>query len=118
MPFEVERGDLDSGVVVLALTGSLTMGNQLMKLEWLVEELVKDQRNKIVLEMSGITYLDSSAIGVLVGCNSKVAASGGQMRLAAVTARVAAVLSISKIDTVLVIDPTCDDAASALAVNP
>lgn len=118
MPFDVERSDLESGVVILALTGSLTMGNQLMKLEWLVEELIKEEHNRIVLEMSGITYLDSSSIGVLVGCNGKIAASGGQMRLAAVTARVATVLSISKIDTVLLIDPTRDDAASVLAAKP
>lgn len=115
MPLDVERSDLESGVVLLALTGSLTMGNQLMKLEWLVEELIKEEHNRIVLEMSGITYLDSSSIGVLVGCNGKIAASGGQLRLAAVTARVAAVLSLSKIDTVLSINPTQGDAVSALA---
>src|SRR5579862_8166089 len=34
MPFEVERSALDSGVTVLALSGSMTMGNQLQQLEW------------------------------------------------------------------------------------
>ena len=66
MPFEVERTALDSGVMVLSLSGSMTMGNQIQQFEWTLQELTKKNQNRIVLDMSKITYVDSSAIGVLV----------------------------------------------------
>ena len=50
MPFEQQRTDHESGDVIVALTGTLTMGNELMKLEWVIEEILKEQHNKIVLD--------------------------------------------------------------------
>lgn len=117
MPFETDRKELDSGVLVLTLSGTMTMGNQLQKFEWLVEELTKKQQNRIVVDMSQINYLDSSAIGVLMACHGMVKTSGGQMRLAGVSERVATVFKITGVDGVLVSDATRDEAVSALASN-
>ncbi len=61
MPFEVERSALDSGVTVLVLSGSMTMGNELQQLEWTLQELTRKNQNRIVLDMSKISYLDSAA---------------------------------------------------------
>ncbi|HJT86290.1 MAG TPA: STAS domain-containing protein [Bryobacteraceae bacterium] len=118
MPFEVERSTLDSGIMVLALSGTMTMGNQLQQLEWAVQDLAKAKQNKIVLDMSRITYLDSSAIGVLVGCHGLVRDSGGQLRLAGVTTRVGTIFKMSGVDAVLSVDPTRDHAVSVLAPKP
>lgn len=118
MPFETERKDLDSGVVVLSLSGTMTMGNQLQQLEWTVGELMKTNQNKIVVDMSRITYIDSSAIGILVACHGKVRGSGGQMRLAGVGERVLSVFKMVGIDNVLALDPTADASAAAFAAAP
>jgi len=117
MPFEVERSALDSGVMILALSGSMTMGNQLQQLEWDLQQLSKKNQNRIVLDMSKITYLDSSAIGVLIGCHGSLRDSGGQLRLAGVTSRVSAVFKMTGVDKVLSVDPTRDDSVSALAAS-
>lgn len=118
MPFETERKTLDSGVVVLSLSGTLTMGNQLQQLEWTVDELVKGNHNKVVIDMSRATFIDSSAIGVLVTCHGKVRKSGGQMRFAGVADRVLSVFQLVGIDNVLSLDPTADDSAAVLAAIP
>ena len=117
MPFEVVRSALDSGVIVLALSGSMTMGNQLQQFEWTLQELTKKNQNRIVLDMSTISYIDSTAIGVLLGCHSSVKTSGGQLRLAGVTSRVSAVLKMTGVDKVLSLDPTRDDSVSALSTS-
>ena len=117
MPFEVERSALDSGVIVLALSGSMTMGNQLQQLESSIQELTKNNQNRIVLDMSKITYLDSSAIGMMVGCHGSLRTSGGQLRLAGVTPRVAAVFKMTGVDKVLSLDPTRDDSVAALSAG-
>jgi anti-anti-sigma factor len=117
MPFEVERTALDSGVTVIALSGTMTMGSQLQQLEGTLQELTKKNQNRIVLDMSKISYIDSSAIGVLIACHSSVRGSGGQLRLAGITSRVGAVLKMSGVDKVLNVDPTRDDSVSALSAS-
>jgi anti-sigma B factor antagonist len=117
MPFEVERSALDSGVTVLALSGSMTMGNQIQQFEWTLQELTKKNQNRIVLDMSKILYVDSSAIGVLVACHGSLKGSGGQLRLAGVTSRVSAVFKMTGVDKLLNVDPTRDDSVSALSAS-
>ena len=114
MPFEVERSALDSGVTVLALSGTMTMGNQLQELEWAVEELSRTLQNRVVFDMTGITYLDSSALGVLIGCHSTMRKCGGQLRIAGINDRVGAILTMTGVDTVLSLDPSRDHSVTAL----
>jgi anti-sigma B factor antagonist len=117
MPLEVNRTESNSGVIVLALSGRLTMGNQLQHFEWSVADLVKEMKNKIVLDMSGVDHLDSSGIGVLVNCNAVVRNSGGQLRLAAVTDRVQGLLKMTGVGDLLQSNPTRDDAVAAIAAG-
>jgi anti-anti-sigma factor len=118
MPFQAERSALDSGVMVLALSGTMTMGNQLEQLESAVRAMATSNRYRIVLDMSRITYLDSSAIGVLVSCHGTVRHAGGQLRLAGVTARVGTIFKMTGVGELFTLDPTRDIAVSALAPKP
>jgi anti-sigma B factor antagonist len=112
MPFETNRTPLESGVLALTLSGTMTMGTQLQRFEWMVEELTKNQQNRIVVDMSGVTYVDSSAVGVLVACHGMVKQAGGQFRLAGLSDRVAKILKMAGVDMVLLIDPNRDAAVA------
>ena len=118
MAFQVERSALDSGVMVLTLSGTMTMGNQLEQLESAVRELATARQNRIVLDMSRISYLDSSAIGVLVSCHGTVRSSGGQLRLAGVTTRVGTIFKMTGVSQLFSLDPSRDASVSALAAKP
>jgi len=115
MPFEITRTPLATGIVVLTPIGTMTMGSQLQRFESTVEELVKNHQNRIVADMSNVTYLDSSAIGALVGCQGVVKNSGGQFRLAGLTDRVAKIFRISGVEGVLLIDANREAAVAKLA---
>ena len=114
MPFEVKQSSLDLGVELLELSGTMTMCGQLKQLEWKIEELIKAEQPKVVLDMAKITYLDSSAIGVLVGCSGVLKNAGGGMGLAAVTDRVAQIFKITGLTQILVCSPTVAAAAQSL----
>ena len=101
MPFDVISSALESGVQVLTLSGTMTMGPQLQKFELMVENMTKEQENRIVVDMSKISYLDSSAIGVLVACHGLTKNSGGQLRLAAIASRVGMIFKMAGVDGVL-----------------
>lgn len=114
MPFETEQSILDSGVSVLTVSGHMTMGNQLQRFEWMIEELTKKSQNRIVIDMSGVAYIDSSAIGVIIACHGLVTNSGGQLRLACVTNRVGTIFKMAGVDDVLPKNQTREEAVSAL----
>jgi anti-sigma B factor antagonist len=69
------------------------------------------------MDMSKISYLDSSGIGVLVKCSALVKNSGGQLRLAAVEERVMATLRMLGLEGVLAISTSRDEAVSAIALG-
>jgi anti-anti-sigma factor len=115
MALEMEHTVLDSGVQLLALSGTMSMGNLLQKFEWTLGDLVKKQQHRIVVDISQITYVDSSAIGVLVNCHSVVKNAGGQLRIAGATERVDRLLKMTGVDALLVRDPTRAAAVAALS---
>jgi anti-sigma B factor antagonist len=104
MPFQLERSSHNSGTEVFKLSGTLTMGTQLQSLEWALEDASKQQGRAVLLDMAGVSYIDSSAVGVLMASNGLFSRSGGQMRLAGVTDRVLHILKLTKVDTILSID--------------
>lgn len=108
MPFEQQRIDHESGAIILALKGTMTMGNQLMSLEWAIEELLKSQHLKIVVDMTDISYLDSAAIGVVINCSGKVNAAGGKLRFANPSERVVSTFKLARIYDVLSPDATVE----------
>lgn len=109
MPLKVDRSTLDSGVECLTLAGNLTLGRDAQQLEWTVEELIKNQKTRIVFNLAEVSYVDSAGIGILVGCHGRAEAAGGQLRITGLAERVTLVLKVTKVDSILNIDPTFED---------
>ena len=115
MPLKVDRSTLESGVEVIVLTGSLTLGRDAQSFEFMVEELIKSQHKRMVVNMAEVSFVDSAGIGIVVGCHGKVTTAGGKLRWAGVTPRVLNVLKITKVDSILHLDASVADSLKALA---
>ena len=113
----VEHKTIAPDIQLLELNGRLVLGRESQRLEWQVEELVKAQKTKLILDMSQVPYVDSAGLGVLVGCNSKIKNAGGEMRLAGVEARVLQLLTLAFLDKIFTIDATVGDATKALGAS-
>ena len=114
MSLKVERASHATGIEVLTVSGSLTLGRDAQHFEWTIEDMVKNNQNRIVVDLSAVPFVDSAGIGILVGCHGKVFKSGGQFRLAGPTERVINVLKITKVDSILVMDPNVAESVRAL----
>lgn len=64
--------------------------------------------DRIDVDMSGVTFLDSSGIGVLVAAQRLAASRGATLMLREPTAMVRMVLEIANLDGILVRDPAND----------
>jgi anti-sigma B factor antagonist len=77
---------------------------------------IKAGRNHIVLDLSDVTFIDSTAIGVIAGTIEKLnPAGGGSLAIVSEHEKVLEILEITGLESVLSVHATRDDAISALA---
>jgi anti-sigma B factor antagonist len=101
------------GVTILAVDRRLKGS-----LEWLlkerIDELVRKGRLQIVVDLKQVPYVDSSEIGRLIRAHISVRRAGGRVRLCNLSEKVSAVLRMSKLDTVLDLYETEEEALGSL----
>jgi anti-sigma B factor antagonist len=109
---EIQTKDLPPDIVVLEIKGRITLGRESKQLEWAVETLVGEGRKKVILDLSGVTNVDSTGIGIIVMSAGKLKKAGGELRVAGATAHVEEVLKMTNIDQIVVLHSTTAAAAS------
>jgi anti-sigma B factor antagonist len=76
-----------------------------------IRDLVSKGKNKILLNLADVTYIDSSGIGELVSAFTTVRNQSGELKLLKLTKKVHDLLQITKLYTVFDIK---DDEATAV----
>jgi len=102
-------------VAIVDISGRIVLGEG----SGLVRETIKDLLGRgelrVVLNVSGVTYLDSSGLGELVGAYASARNKGGEIKLAAVPNKLDALLQLTKLYTVFAAYPTESAAVAAFA---
>lgn len=101
--------EADTDAAVLECSGRLNMVSAPAFREQ-VAKVVDGGRNRLVVELSGVDFMDSSGLGALVGCLKTARQAGGDLRIAAPSEQVAMVLKLSNIDKILRTYPDGDAA--------
>ena len=104
-PLEIEH--VDRGV--LSLRGPLTMEN----VSPFLNAIRREQSPTVILDFSGVPYLDSSGLGSLVSAYTSCQKSGRRVALTGVNKRVMKVFEITKVEDVFLMFPTLSDALEA-----
>ncbi len=87
-------------VTVLDLAGRITLGEGSSTMRDALKEVLAQGHNKILLNLSEVSYIDSSGIGELVSAFTTVTNQGGQLKLNGLNKRVKDLLQITKLYTV------------------
>ncbi len=95
------RQRLVGDVTVLDLTGRMDWGDREVSLAALVETLLGQERSRIVLNLEGVPFIDTKGIAELVASHVTAKKRGGQLKLAGPQKHARDVLSVTKLDTVL-----------------
>lgn len=109
MKFKTREVD---GVTILDLSGRITLGEGSGTLRDAVRDLISKGSKKMLLNLGGVDYIDSSGLGELVAAYTAVKNSGGDLKLVNLTKKVSDLLVITKLATVFDVK---DDEASAVA---
>jgi len=106
---EEERG----AHTILKISGTLALGDSTRALQERFEEVASERTGAVMLDLSELEHLDSTAIGVFVGGLKKFEALGRRFYLVNPRDRVASVFRITHLDSVFRTFPSVD---AALAV--
>jgi anti-sigma B factor antagonist len=98
-------------VSVVDVAGRITLGEGASALRENIRGLVGKGNKKILLNLSDVSYIDSSGIGELVSGFTTVTNQGGVLKLLGLTKRVKDLLQITKLYTVFEV---FDDEATAV----
>ena len=86
-------------VTLVAASGRITLGEEVTSLRDQILKLAASGRNKIVLNLADVSYVDSSGMGELVSVYSSVRNQGGMLKLLNLTKRVQDLLRMTKLST-------------------
>ena len=93
---ERQAGD----VTILDLSGEVRIGEGSVALRDSIRKLADSGKKKILLNLAGVKYIDSTGIGELIARYTTVSREGGQLKLLNLTDRVQNLLVITKLLTV------------------
>ena len=99
------------GITVIDASGRITLGEGASAFRDLIRDLAAKGDKKILLNLSDVTYIDSSGIGEMVSGYTTVTNHGGVLKLLGLNKRVKDLLQITKLYTVFEVH---EDEASAI----
>jgi len=86
-----------NGIAVIKVDGKITIGAGDQQLR---DVIASASSNKILLDLSGVTTIDSSGIGELVGSYTTVTNKGGKLKLLHLPAKLNELLHVTQLITV------------------
>ncbi len=98
MTLKIESRQAD-GVTIVACTGRIVFGEESNALREELKRILGSTR-QVVLNLSGVTYIDSGGLGTLVGVYSSARSAGADIKLTGLGQRLRDVLQITKLVTV------------------
>jgi len=87
------------GVLIVDCHGRIVFGEESANLRDTVKKLINENKN-IVLNLSGVSYIDSGGLGTLVALYTSAQNNGGKIKLASLTPRVGDLLQVTKLVTI------------------
>lgn len=109
MTLEIQSRQADNGVTVVAPTGRLDVAGA-PTLKEAISEALKSGEPRVVLDMEGISFVDSTGLGSVIAALKQIRSSKGDLRLAAPNQQVRVVLELTTLDRVFPYYSSVEDA--------
>jgi anti-anti-sigma factor len=125
VPLTIQRKEIQPGIVVLELIGRLTpsreeFGEQLFgdpvessqDLDWQLLDLLEKERKRVVFDLAGLQFVDSTGVGLIVKCSVALRKAGGELRVVGAAGWVEKTLKMMHIDQMIGFYPDIETAVA------
>lgn len=101
------------GVRIISLSGKITIGAGDVMLRELINESLEAGHGKILLDLGGITAIDSSGIGEMVASYTSARNRGAQLKLVNLSKKINDILQVTQLITVFDVFADEDEAVQS-----
>lgn len=112
MALRIDAKD-SNGVTIVTLAGRVTLGDESSQLRSRIKELLGQGKQRMVLDLGDVSYIDSAGLGTLVAAYTSARNGGGEIKLANVTKKFDELLNITKLVTIFDVHENVADAVKA-----
>jgi anti-sigma B factor antagonist len=106
----LKTSTLDAGIGLIEVSGSLIGGDETDKLRAAVAGFLDREYQKLIIDLSNVTYLNSTAIGVLVSAHTSYSRKGWKIKLCGLNKNINNIFVITKLTLVFDVHETRQDA--------
>jgi anti-sigma B factor antagonist len=118
MLLQIEEKQIEPGITVVELVGKLALGRESQRIEAIVDELLKSGRVRVILEMTGVDYIDSAGIGLVALAAGRLKGGGGRLVVVAPEGRVLSLFKMTQLTLIVTVCPTLPEAVNLLGPAP
>ena len=115
MILSIQKKRIEPDIMVIELEGRICLGNSAKELEWAVAELQKANEKKVIFDLSGVTMMDSTGIGIVAMCSGRMKKAGGELRVAGAKGVVEDVLKLTHMEAIVGLYATTAEAVAGFA---
>jgi anti-sigma B factor antagonist len=111
-PIHLQSVAGDGDCAVLQVAGEIDVYTAPLLREHVIH-LVDDGARHLIVDLRGVTFLDSTALGVLVGSLKRLRSHGGSLRVVINADRILRIFRITGLANVFALHPSLQEAVSA-----
>ena len=111
--FALTQDPVDEQRHVVAVRGEIDLFTA-PELKAALTDAIEEGRTRVVVDLSDTTFLDSTALGVLIGAVKRLRSRDGRMTIVNVDPNIAKTFEITGLDQIFTIRATRDEALAAL----
>lgn len=117
MLLSIQKKRVEPDIMVIELEGRICLGNSAKELEWAVAELQKANEMKVIFDLSGVTQMDSTGIGIIAMCSGRMKKAGGELRVVGAKGVVEEVLKMTHMESIVSLHPTAAEAVAGFTAG-
>ena len=111
--FAITEHTIDEERHVLAVRGEIDLFTA-PELKQVIADAIEARRIRIIVDLTKTTFLDSTALGVLIGAVKRLRSRHGALAIVNVDENITKTFEITGLDQIFTIKPTRDEAIAAL----
>jgi anti-sigma B factor antagonist len=101
-------------VTVIELRGRVTLGRESGQVQDAVRKAMEGGARKFVIDLDGVSYIDSTGIGIIASCFTRISHAGGEARISGAQGLVLDIFRITRLDSIISFFPDADAACASL----
>ena len=108
----IRQVDWVDKAAIVVIVGEINL-SQTSRFQEELSDVLTEKPTQVILDLAGVSYMDSSGIASLVKMLSRARAAGATMHLVGASARIRSLFEITRLDNVFDIRDTREDALNA-----